>query len=89
MNNFRMAVEVGDLHDLGYKGDMFTWSNRHLDETFAKERLNRALANTSWSQLYKRFWIENLVSRCSNHIPILATCNRLTYENYHQRSVSV
>lgn len=35
--------------------------------------------------MYTGFWIETLVSRGSDHRPILVTCNRLNYENYHQR----
>lgn len=37
MNNFRMFTEFGDLHDLGHKGDIFTWSNQHVANTFTKE----------------------------------------------------
>lgn len=79
LNNFLLSMEASDLHDLGYKGDMFSWNNRHLDKSFTKEHLDRALENPSWSQLYAGVWIETLVSRCSDHRPLLATCNRLSF----------
>lgn len=49
MNNFRESMKKGELHDLPYRGDLFTWSNHHTSKTFTKERLDRALVNTYWS----------------------------------------
>ena len=48
MNNFRNALEEGGLSDLGWEGDKYTWSNRHDNETFIKERLDRVVANQVW-----------------------------------------
>lgn len=75
MNNFRISMVDSNLHDLGYKGDIFTWSNRHVAKTSTKERLDKALANMYWSQLYPWVRVKNLVSGCFDHRPILASCN--------------
>lgn len=45
MGSFRKALEDNQLHDLGYNGDNFTWSNKQGDGRFTKERLDRAVAN--------------------------------------------
>lgn len=48
MNAFRVVVIDKHLFDLGYKGDIYSWSNRHIDFSFIKERLDRAFANSLW-----------------------------------------
>lgn len=73
MTNFRLSMDNSDLHDLWHKGDIFTWSNRHTNETFTKERLDRALANIPWTQIYTRVGVET-VARCFDHKLILASC---------------
>lgn len=39
MQNFREFLEIGELYDLRYSGDIFTWSNHHNFDTFSKEQL--------------------------------------------------
>lgn len=41
---FKLALETNDLVDLGWKEHKSTWSNRHNNETFTKERLTRVVA---------------------------------------------
>lgn len=36
MHNFREALVTCNPFDLGHKGDLFTWSNKHEDKTFTK-----------------------------------------------------
>lgn len=48
MKMFKNALEENDLFYLSYVGDMYTWSNKHVDASFTKERLDRAVANNSW-----------------------------------------
>ncbi|XP_042966793.1 uncharacterized protein LOC122300311 [Carya illinoinensis] len=71
MCRFREALEVNDLCDLGYKGDKFTWSNRHIDDTFTKERLDRCVANSSWREIFNHVWVETLPARSSDHKPLV------------------
>lgn len=47
LRHFGKVLEATYLYDLGCKGDGFTWSNRHSDATFTKERFDCALANSS------------------------------------------
>lgn len=45
---FREVLETIGLFDLGCKRDRFKWSNKHSDDTFTKERLDRVVANNLW-----------------------------------------
>lgn len=47
MENFRRVLEKGNQTDLKWNGSKFTWSDRREDDTFTKERLDKALANSS------------------------------------------
>lgn len=46
IEKFKKALEENDLFDLGWKGHKFTSSNRYKDNSFTKERLNRAVINS-------------------------------------------
>ena len=52
MEVFREALEDCHLSDLGFVGYRNTWSNKRQDGGFNKERLNRAIANQSWYDLF-------------------------------------
>ncbi|KAF5468367.1 hypothetical protein F2P56_012524 [Juglans regia] len=71
MTSFREVLEVCHLYDLSCKGDKFTWSNKHGDGTYTKERLDKAVANPLWTTMFKNCGVEGLVARSSNHRPIL------------------
>lgn len=61
--------------DLGWKGEKFTWSNRHEDETFTKERLCRGVAYLKWSELFSNEVFEVLNARCSDHKLLFLSLN--------------
>jgi hypothetical protein len=73
LTGFREALEVCRLGDLGFFGSPFTWSNRRSDDTFTKERLDRAVANPEWCSLFPIFSVEVLAARTSDHSPILVS----------------
>ncbi|XP_042974736.1 uncharacterized protein LOC122306373 [Carya illinoinensis] len=75
MKMFRELIEEGNLIDLGWKTNKFTWCNRHEDESFTKERLDRALANLRWKGVYTEVSVETLPVICSDHSPILLSCS--------------
>lgn len=75
---FNKTLVGSNLADLVHKGDFFTWSNKHEDNTFTKERLDRAVANLHWMQLYELYQVESLVARSSDHKPICLTCQHPT-----------
>lgn len=49
---FREAVDVCGLSDLGYKGLDWTFEKRVTGGQYCRVRLDRALASTSWSNLF-------------------------------------
>lgn len=82
MSRFREVLEEGGLFDLGWRGDKYTWSNKHEDETFTKERLDRAVVNSAWKEIFKEGWVEVLVDRSSDHRPLLLTMNQLEKKDW-------
>ncbi|XP_042939417.1 uncharacterized protein LOC122274448 [Carya illinoinensis] len=71
MARFREVLEKGGLFDLGWRWDKFTWSNKHEDDSFTKERLDRAVVNAKWREIHTKGWVEVLAARSSDHRPIL------------------
>ena len=63
-------MEFADLHDLGFSGNAFTWSNGRKGEEGVKERLDRVLANESWKSLHKMAAVTHEVTSYSDHNPI-------------------
>lgn len=80
MTNFRRVVESCNLVDLGHKVDIFTWSNKHENDSFTKERLNRAMAILDWISLYNHVTVECLLVRNLDHCPILDTRKNVNYQ---------
>jgi hypothetical protein len=60
-----------NLMDLGYQGDIFTWSNNQADNYNIKERLDRFCATTNWVNRFPRFTNYHLMNYTSDHAPIL------------------
>lgn len=50
-------------------------SNKHEDATFTNERLDIAVANLGWTQIFLEWWVEGLTTRCSDHKPIVLIHN--------------
>jgi hypothetical protein len=73
MDHFRVALEECSLSDLGYIGSKYTWTNCHQDGTFMKERLDRAIANKEWCELFANYEVRVLAARTSDHKPLLLT----------------
>lgn len=74
MQSFCYSLDHNHLKDLGYVGDKFTWSNKHEDESFTKERLDKGVSIQQWIKLYNDTRVESLVARSSDHKPILLSC---------------
>jgi hypothetical protein len=64
-------LEECQLGDLGFVGPFFTWSNRRMDDTFTRERLDRAVANMKWCSIFPIVSVLILVARTSDHNPIV------------------
>lgn len=71
MRAFREALADCTLHDLGYMGHAFKWSNRRKAGREVREHLDRAAATASWCELFPLAVVKHLVASTSDHDPIL------------------
>lgn len=67
MEHFCSALEISGLIDLGWKKQKFTWLNHHLDDTYTRERLDRAMANKEWLYEFGGTGVEVLVFERLDH----------------------
>ncbi|KAK6156380.1 hypothetical protein DH2020_010628 [Rehmannia glutinosa] len=70
MDQFRQVLADTGLHDLGYTGNPFTWSNGQGGESNIVERLDRALATETWQNIYPEYKVHHLPRLQSDHAPI-------------------
>ncbi|GAU47702.1 hypothetical protein TSUD_190310 [Trifolium subterraneum] len=68
---FRQAVSDCDLTDIPIEGHQFTWIKSRGTPHVIEERLDRAMASTSWLQLFPQVRLTNLLASHSDHSPIL------------------
>lgn len=85
MVGFREALEDCGLCDLGFTGPKFTWSNRHTDNSFTQERLDRALGDREWCLLFPGAVVSVLEAICSDHNPILISLKENWEDNRFYR----
>lgn len=71
MQAFRDVLDTCELHDLGISGLPHTYDNRRGGWNNVKVRLDRALADDEWRDLFSQYQVQHLVSPCSNHCPIV------------------
>jgi len=71
MEAFREALEFCGMHDLGFVGLPWTFDNKQFGRRNVRVRLDRAVADDNWSNLFDQASVEHLVSPCSDHCPIL------------------
>jgi hypothetical protein len=70
-NGFRTAVSDCDLTDIHLEGYPFTWSKSRGRETVIEERLDRAMATSTWLMMYPEVKLQNLLASHFDHSPIL------------------
>lgn len=81
MANFQIALESNGLFDLDWKGQKYTWTNRHKDDTFNKLRLDWVVASIDWIEKFGYQNTKVLSSARSNHQPIfVSTVELQSYE---------
>ena len=71
MQEFREALLQCGLVDLGFQGNIFTWSNGREGEGFVQERLDRACGTIEWRALFPHVKVNHLQVTYSDHVPIL------------------
>ncbi|KAH0710561.1 hypothetical protein KY285_010350 [Solanum tuberosum] len=70
LDGFRRAVNFCELQDLGYVGNKFTWERGRGMDLWVSERLDRALATTSWRVLFNRATVYHMETACSDHMAL-------------------
>ena len=71
MQEFREVLLQYGLVDLGFQGNIFTWSNGREGEGFVQERLDRACGTIEWRALFPHVKVTHLQVTYSDHVPIL------------------
>jgi hypothetical protein len=86
VNGFRQAVLDAGLSDVQMEGYPFTWFKSLGTPRAVEERLDRALANDAWFQLFPHAKVDNLVAPASDHYPILLDRNPIVrYGRPHRK----
>jgi hypothetical protein len=70
MSQFRDCLDDCGFVDLGFTGPKFTWNNRQDEEHHVKVRLDRAVANSAFTDLFQDVWVENVITTASDHLAI-------------------
>ncbi|XP_042972730.1 uncharacterized protein LOC122304522 [Carya illinoinensis] len=70
IEDFRRAVEFCGLQDLYSLGQSFTWSNNRRGRDFTKERIDRAMVNKEWNELFSSGTCTVLAAVRSDHSPL-------------------
>ena len=78
MAAFRDTLMLCELKDLGFQGLPFTYDNRRRGNANVKVRLDRALADDRWRDIFSDATVVHLVSPCYDHRPILVKLARET-----------
>lgn len=71
MQAFRDVLQTCQLVDLGFSGVPHTYDNKRQGSANVKVRLDRALADESWRDIFTNAQVVHLISPCSDHSPIL------------------
>ena len=71
MEEFGAALEECHLIDLGFHGYKFTWNNKRPGAANTRERLDRAVANKEWLDMFSVSSVSHIFSHASNHMPLI------------------
>lgn len=85
MQAFRDVLQDCELHDLGFQGVPHTYDNRRDGWNNVKVRLDRAVANNGWRDIFPSAQIVHLVSPCSDHCHVLLKLVSVEYNQPRQK----
>ena len=85
INGFRQAVIDSGLSDVPAEGYPYTWFKSLGIPRAVEERLDRALANNLWFNIFPNATIETLVAPASDHYPILVNVAPTPRLQVHKR----
>ncbi|MCI00180.1 hypothetical protein A2U01_0021197, partial [Trifolium medium] len=73
--------------DLGYKGNIYTWTNKHQGDLLIQSRLDRFVATSDWISSFPNFVNNHLTRYKSDHCPLLLESSQInctrTRNNQH------
>ncbi|XP_062158817.1 uncharacterized protein LOC133866306 [Alnus glutinosa] len=78
MNDFRNTLSDSQLGDLGFSGQKFTWNNGRSGAGNTLERLDRAVANPGWCNLFDVMEVQVLPCCSLDHIPLFVSFSNST-----------
>jgi hypothetical protein len=73
MELFRDCMDACSLVDLGFSGPKFTWSNKQDAQCNVRVRLDRAVANGEFKELFEECGVENIITTSSDHYAVCLT----------------
>jgi endonuclease/exonuclease/phosphatase family metal-dependent hydrolase len=76
ISDFQQCLADCGLVDLGFCVPKYTWSNRQDPHRHVKARLDRAVANVEFSNLYEDCLVENVITTSSDHYAIHIALNK-------------
>lgn len=82
---FRDALDDCDLQDLGFIGLPFTYDNGRDGVANVKVRLDRAVADSRWRDMFADASLHHLVSSRSDHCSILLEIKKESWERNKPR----
>ena len=71
MAAFWEALADCSLLDMGFRGPLFTWSNKRENEALVRARLDRGVSTSAWMLLFPATTISHLVVASSDHMGLL------------------
>lgn len=71
--DFNKCIEDIEMEDLNSKGLRFTWSNKQAGAGHCSCRLDRALVNSYWQNVFTESEVAVLVPGVSDHSPLLVS----------------
>ena len=72
------------LHDLGFKGYPYTWSNKRPGDANTKIRLDRGVAYKEWIDRFQLSRVVHLSSHASDHLPLLLHIQSFSQPRQHR-----
>lgn len=85
MAAFRDVLTDCGLMDLGFVGLPFTYDNGRDGNANVKVRLDRAVADSNWQDMFSAATLHHLVSSRSDHCPLLLEIKKETREKHKTR----
>ncbi|GKV02210.1 hypothetical protein SLEP1_g14669 [Rubroshorea leprosula] len=79
-NSFFLLNELmaqGHLVDLGFKGSPYTWTNGREGDANVQRRLDRALANSAWQNLFPSTQVLHELRLGSDHCPLVLSTDAI------------